>query len=416
MQEATYSFVVEKFMEYCRIASQSDPARNSTVPSTPQQFEIAELVAKDLRDLGAQDVRVTENAYVFASWPASEGRESAPTLGLCCHLDTAWQANGDPVRPTVHRYEGGELHIGNGVVLSPEVNPELNHMIGWDLITTDGTSILGADDKAGVAEVVALLKRLKEDPSLEHPRLAIAFVPDEEIAHGAALLDVEEFGARWAYTIDGGGLGEFGYECFNACGVTIRAQGVSVHTGTAKGVLINAAESIMQFNAMLPPLERPEYTEGYEGFYYLSGVRGDCVSARAEYIIRDHDAQKFQERIETMRKAVQDFNAQRGSEVLSIEVTQQYRNMAEIITLPQNQLIVDHARSAFAAQGVEMMALPIRGGTDGAQLSFRGLPCANLSAGYYNAHGYMEFSPIPELETMVDVLVTLVGLYAGEEG
>jgi len=411
------SDVVDRFIKYCKVASQSNPLTADKVPSTESQFEMAEVIAADLREVGALDIKVDEHAYVTAHWPASPGCEDLPTLGFCTHLDTAWQSFGDVVRPQIKHYEGGKLHIGTDregreVWISPETNPHLEHMVGWDLVTSDGTSLLGGDDKAADAMCLSLMKRLKDDPTLPHPRLAFSFVPDEEIGHGAALLDLDEFGASWGYTIDAGPLGEFCYETFNAAEACVRAHGLSVHTGTAKGLMINASEAIMRFHELIPPAERPEFTEGYDGFYYLERMQGDCEDALADYIIRDHNQAKVEARKQLMRSAVDLVNQQFGQEVLSIEIHDQYHNLADVVTLPENAHLIENARKAYASIGKEMFCIPMRGGTDGSQLSFRGFPCANLSACYYNAHGVREFVPIPELEAMVDMLVTLVGLYA----
>ena len=411
------SDVVDRFIKYCKVASQSNPLTADTVPSTKCQFDMARVIVEDLEELGAEDVRMDDHAYVTAHWPASEGCEDLPTLGFCCHIDTAWQSYGDPVHPQIKRYEGGKLTIGTGrdgreVWVSPETNRPLEHMVGWDLITSDGTSLLGGDDKAGDAMCLSLMKRLKDDPSLPHPRLAFSFVPDEEIGHGAALLDLDEFGARFGYTIDGGPLGEFCYETFNAAEACVRATGISVHTGTAKGVMINASEAIMRFHQLIPASERPEFTEGYDGFYYLERMEGNCEAALADYIIRDHDQAKVESRKQLMRTAVDLVNQQFGSEVLSIDIHDQYHNLADIVTLPENAHLIENARKAYASIGQEMTCIPMRGGTDGSQLSFRGFACANLSACYYNAHGVREFVPVPELEAMVDMLVDLVARYA----
>ena len=321
------------------------------------------------------------------------------------------------MRPRVVRYEGGELALGTGrdgrsVALSPAMNPELERMVGEELVVTDGTSLLGGDDKAGVAECVALLARLRDDPSLPHPRLALAFVPDEEIGHGAALLDLSAFGAAYGYTIDGGPFGEFCYETFNAVEALVRANGVSVHTGTAKGKMVNASEALIRFHQLLPAAERPEFTEGYDGFFYLERIEGSCEEASSDYIIRDHDWSQVERREKIMRDAAALVNAQMGADVVSVEFKDQYRNLAEVICRPEYAHLIENARAAYAAVGQEMFCVPMRGGTDGSQLSFRGFPCANLSAGYYNAHGVREFVPVRELERMVDVLQGLVALYA----
>ena len=397
--------------------SQSNPLTADKVPSTPEQFDIAKVIADDLRELGAEDVEVDEHAYVTAHWPASAGSEDKPCLGFCCHIDTAWQSFGNPVHPEVKHYEGGKLVIGKDrsgreVAVSPETNPRLSQMVGYDIVTTDGTSLLGGDDKTGDAAVVSLLARLKADPTLPHPRLAVSFVPDEEIGHGAALLDLKKFGADFGYTIDGGPLGEFCYETFNAAEAKVRARGLSCHTGTAKGMMINASEAIMRFHQLLPAAERPEYTEGYDGFYYLERMSGDCETASADYIIRDHDQAQVERRKDLMRRAVEMVNEQIGDDVLTIQIEDQYHNLADVVTLPENAHLIENARKAYEAIGCKMECIPMRGGTDGSQLSFRGFPCANLSGCYYNAHGVREFVPVPELEALVDILEHLVALYA----
>lgn len=397
--------------------SQSNPLTADKVPSTPEQFDIAKVIADDLRELGAEDVEVDEHAYVTAHWPASAGSEDKPCLGFCCHIDTAWQSFGNPVHPEVKHYEGGKLVIGKDrsgreVAVSPETNPRLSQMVGYDIVTTDGTSLLGGDDKTGDAAVVSLLARLKADPTLPHPRLAVSFVPDEEIGHGAALLDLKKFGADFGYTIDGGPLGEFCYETFNAAEAKVRARGLSCHTGTAKGMMINASEAIMRFHQLLPAAERPEYTEGYDGFYYLERMSGDCETASADYIIRDHDQAQVERRKDLMRRAVEMVNEQIGDDVLTIQIDDQYHNLADVVTLPENAHLIENARKAYEAIGCKMECIPMRGGTDGSQLSFRGFPCANLSGCYYNAHGVREFVPVPELEALVDILEHLVALYA----
>ena len=417
MSVSERSDVIERFVRYCAIASQSDPLNAQEVPSSKSQFAMAEEVARDLRELGALDVDVDEHCYVVAHWPASAGAEGLPTLGFCCHLDTAWQSWGDPVHPLVRTYGGGEFVIGTGrdgreVTISEATNPRLAGLVGTELVTADGTSLLGGDDKAAVAMCLSLLRRLREDPTLPHPRLAFAFVPDEEIGHGAALLDLEAFGAAWGYTIDAGPLGEFCYETFNAAEANVRARGFSVHTGTAKGQLVNAAEAIMRFNQLLPPAERPEFTEGYDGFFYLERMSGDCEEASADYIIRDHDQAKVEHRKQLMCDAAALVNAQLGREVVTVQTHDQYHNLADVVCLPQNAHLIERAREAYEAIGVQMRPVPMRGGTDGSQLSFRGFPCANLSACYYNAHGVREFVPVAELEAMVDMLQVLVGLYA----
>jgi tripeptide aminopeptidase len=388
------SDVVDRFVRYCEVASQSDPLNAAEVPSTKSQFDIARVIADDLTELGAADVELDDHAYVTAHWPASAGCEDLPCLGFCCHIDTAWQAKGDEVHPRIVHYEGGPLVMGtvdgHEVSCDPTTNPELDGLAGGDIVTTDGTSLLGGDDKAGDAEVMSLLARLKADPSIPHPPLALSFVPDEEIGHGAALLDLDRWGATWGYTLDNPGMAEFSYECFNAAEAKVRATGLSVHTGNAKGIMINASEAVMRFHQLIPAQEKPEYTEGYDGFYYVERIEGNCEEALADYIIRDHDSDRFAARKRLMENACAYVNELFGTEVH----------------------LVDNARTAFGDHGYDMRIVPMRGGTDGAQLCFRGLPCPNLPAGYHNAHGPKEFVPVRELEDMVDVLQTLVGLYA----
>lgn len=409
------SDVLDRFVKYCSVTSQSNPLTSDQVPSTPTQHEMAQVVADDLRELGAEDVCVDDHAYVTAKWPASEGCENLPRLCLCAHLDTAWQTKGENVHPHVVHYEGGRLVMGTvdgeEIYCDTSTNPELERMKGWDIVVSDGSTLIGGDDKAGVAEAISLLARFRDDPTLPHPALAVAFVPDEEIGHGAALLDLASLDCKWGYTLDGGPLGEFSYECFNAAEANVRARGISVHTGTAKGIMVNASEAIMRFHQLLPAAERPEYTEGYDGFFYLERMSGDCEYAQADYIIRDHDEAIFNRRKRLIERACEQVNEELGDTYLSVEIHDTYRNMADVI-LDGNEHLVENARRAFEACGYEMKIIPMRGGTDGAQLCYRGLPCPNMSAGYYNAHGVREFVPVPELEGMVDVLQALVGLYA----
>lgn len=417
MAVSEVSDVVERLMRYCSIPSPSDALSQSEVPSSPEQHTMSACIADDLRELGAEDVSIDEHAYVIAHWPASVGSENLPTLGFCCHVDTVRQAHNAPVCPQIVTYQGGRCVIGhdsegNEVAIGPKTNPQLAQMVGEQLICADGSTLLGGDDKAGCAEIISLLARLKDNPSLPHPRLAVAFVPDEEIGHGASLLDLERFGARWGYTIDGGPMGEFCYETFNAAEAHLKARGVSVHTGTAKGLMINAAECLMHYNELLPAQDRPEYTEGRDGFYYLERISGNCEAATADYIIRDHDAAKFAQRKQLMQNAVDYFNQRIDAEVLSIDIHDQYHNLADIVLLPENVPLIERAHAAYKTVGYEMKCIPMRGGTDGSQLSFRGFACANLSACYYNAHGPMEFVPVGELESMVDMLQELVALYA----
>ena len=414
MTETASPDVLERFLRYVQVDTQSADEHCDRVPSTDIQFDLARLLADELGQLGARDVTVTEHAYVTAWIPASVGCEDRPRLGLIAHIDTTEQAPGFGVKPHVLTYEGGPLVCGvvDGapVQIGPDKLPQLDELVGEELVCTDGTTLLGADDKAGVAEIMALVARLADDPSLPHPELGICFCPDEEIGHGASLLDIEDFGCTYAYTVDGGPLGELEWECFNACEATVRFQGFSIHPGDAKGRMVNAGELFHRFHGLLPAAQRPEYTEGYEGFYYLEGVSATVEHATARYIIRDHDAEQFQRKIDLMLQAAAFVNAEEGCERVTVDIKQQYRNMAEVVA--EHPELISQAQKAFSAAGVEPRVLPIRGGTDGAQLSFRGLPCPNLSTGVYCCHGVNEFIPVSSLVKMVDVLEKLVELFA----
>ncbi len=410
----TTSDVLERFMRYVQVPTQSADEHSDQVPSSAIQFDLARMLEAELLELGARDVRVSEHAYVTAWIPASPGAEGRPRLGLIAHLDTTEVVSGFGVKPHIVSYEGGDLVCGTvdgaPVSIGPDTLPVLLDLVGEDLVCTDGTTLLGADDKAGIAEIMALVARLLADPSLPHPEIAVCFCPDEEIGHGAALLDLEDFGCAYAYTVDGGPIGEIEWECFNACEATVRCRGRSIHPGDAKDKMINASNVLTAFHALLPAHMRPEHTEGYEGFIHLEGFSGTCEHATGRYIIRDHDAAKFEEKIALMRRAADFINAELGAERVTVEIKQQYRNMAEAIAAHPE--LIDTAREAFAATDIEPRVIPIRGGTDGAQLSFRGLPCPNLSTGGYCCHGVHEFVPVSSLERMVDVLQELVARFA----
>ena len=406
--------VLNRFLRYVQVDTQSADEHCDQVPSTSIQFNLANMLADELRKLNACNVTVSEHAYVTAWIPASAGAEKRPRLGLIAHLDTTEQAPGFGVKPHIVTYKGNELVCGTvdgrNIAIGPNLLPALNDLVDEELVCTDGTTLLGADDKAGVAEIMALVARLAEHPELPHPSIGVCFCPDEEIGHGAELLDIPAFGCEYAYTVDGGPIGELEWECFNACEAIIQFQGFSIHPGDAKGRMVNAGELFHRFHSLLPAAQRPEYTEGYDGFYYLEGVSATVEHATARFIIRDHDAAKFQAKIDQMERAVAFMNAECGQERVTVAIKQQYRNMAEVVAkYPE---LIDEAREAFAAAGVEARVLPIRGGTDGAQLSFRGLPCPNLSTGAYCCHGVNEFIPVSSLVKMVDVLQELVARFA----
>ena len=408
------SDVLERFLRYVQVDSQSDPDNEQVTPSTPRQHEMARVLGEELRELGLADVSVDDHAYVTATLPASVGAESAPALMLCAHIDTAPDAPASGVRPRVVRYEGGPLVAGvvDGapVQTTPEQVPDLVKFVGQDIVVTDGTTLLGADDKAGVAEICALLARLVADPALPHPMLKIAFVPDEEIGHGASLLDLDALGAAFGYTVDGETLGEFNYECFSACEATVRVRGVMVHPGSAKDVMVNAITVASEFERLVPAWERPEHTCGREGFYHPTDIEGSASELTLKYILRDFDGEKFAAREACLRGIAALLNERYGAGTVTVEVRQQYRNMAEHFA--GKEFLVDYAMDANREAGIEPSIVAVRGGTDGAQLTFRGLPCPNLATGGYNAHSVREFIPVPSMEATVNMLERLVAKFA----
>ena len=414
---ANYPEVAERLIRYCEVASQSDPHNEVEVPSAPRELEMAAVLAADLRELGASDVRQDSHAYVTAQIPASAGAEHLPALGLIAHLDTSPDAPAEGVRPQVVRYEGGALVAGEvdgaRIETTPEQCPYLDEFIGEDIVCTDGRTLLGADDKAGVAAIMTLAHRLLERPALPHPRIAIAFVPDEEIGHGAELLDLEQFGAAWAYTVDGEELGEFNYECFNARAATVRFHGVVTHPGTAKDKMVNAISLTAEFLGMLPAAESPEHTEGREGFYHPMEIEGTTAEASLAFILRDFDTDGIEAREQRLRAIAAFMNARYGEGTVDVEVQRQYRNMAEHFA--DQPFLVQNALAAYEAAGVEPRVVPVRGGTDGAQLTFRGLPCPNIATGATQIHSVREFVPVRALETTVDILQHLVALFAVEQ-
>lgn len=409
------SDVLERFMRYVQVDSQSDPDNMGETPSTPCQHEMARVLGEELRSIGCADVVVDEHAYVTGTLPASAGAEKCPALMLCAHIDSSPDAPAAGVRPHVVRYEGGALVAGvvdgEPVQTTPDQVPDLERFIGQDIVCSDGTTLLSADDKAGVAEICALLARLAANPELPHPAIKVAFVPDEEIGHGASLLDVEAFGARWGYTVDGEALGEFNYECFSASEATVRVRGVMVHPGSAKGVMVNAITVASEFEQLVPAAERPEHTEGREGFFHPTDISGTASEVTLTYIVRDFEAADFARREQLLRDAAAFLNARYGEGTVSVSVREQYRNMAEKFG-PSERCLVDFALEANREVGIEPSLVAARGGTDGAQLTFRGLPCPNIATGGYNAHSVREFIPVRNLELTVDLLERLVAKFA----
>ena len=373
----------ERFLNYVPVYTRSDET-SETMPSTKRQFDLARLLAEELRQLGVEDAAVSDTCCVYGSLPATPGREKDPALGFLSHMDTA-DYEAETVRPRLHPdYDGGPVAL-EGRTLSPEMFPHLPQLRGQTLITASGDTLLGADDKAGIAEIMTMVEELA---TLPHGKIAVAFTPDEEIGRGTEGFDVERFGADFAFTVDGGAAGEIEYENFNACDCVFTFHGVDVHPGSAKHVMVNALLLAQEAAAMVPAVETPRDTEGYEGFYHLLHAEGCVARATLRYLIRDHDGEKFQARKETLRAIERAIREKWGPESVTLEIRDQYRNMAEIIR--QYPWLLERAERAARAVGLEPKTLPIRGGTDGANLSFRGLPCPNLGTGGYAFHGPYE--------------------------
>ena len=396
----------ERFLRYVKINTTSDE-NGQGCPSAACEWELARLLADEMRAMGVSNVRLDAHAYVYGEIPAN--CEHAPAIGLIAHMDTVDCVPTVPMRARiVANYNGGAVTLENGDVLDPAMFPEIVSAKGKDLIVTDGVTLLGADDKSGIAEILTACEQLLADPSIPHGKIMIGFTPDEEIGSGAEHFDVAGFGADFAYTIDGGALGSIEYENFNAAAGHVVVHGVSVHPGSAKNKMRNAALVAMEFNAMLPAVERPEYTEGYEGFYHLCGMQGECERATMEYIIRDHDRAKFEAKKEAFLRIGRYLNDKYGEGTVEVSVKDSYANMREVIE-PRKD-IIRLAERAYRAIGAEPFDEAIRGGTDGARLSFMGLPCPNLATGGMNCHGRFECIAVQDMDAMADMLVKLVSL------
>lgn len=397
--------ITDRFLRYTAFDTQSDEHARS-MPSTPGQMRFAESLTEELKALGLHDVSLDENGYVMATLPANTSRADVPVIGFIAHMDTSPDMSGRDVKPHIVAYAGGDIVLNEslGIVLSPDVFPELNHYVGQELIVTDGTTLLGADDKAGVAAIVSAMEYLLAHPEVEHGTVRIAFTPDEEIGRGADRFDVARFGCFGAYTVDGGELGELEYENFNAAQAVVTLRGRNIHPGSAKGRMINASLVAMQLNDMLPPAKRPETTEGREGFFHLTEMAGSVEEAQLTYIIRDHDRALFEKKKETLREAVRRIHAT-YPECCTLDMRDQYYNMREVID--RRPELIQWARQAMEAAGVTPIERPIRGGTDGARLSFMGLPCPNLFAGGMNFHGRYEYLPVPSLQKSMETIIHL---------
>lgn len=400
----------ERFLNYVKIHTTSDENSNTT-PSTRRQFDLAEILAEEMKKLGVKDVRVDENCYVYGAIPAIPGYEDKPAIGLIAHLDTAPDFCGEHVNPQIYRnYNGEDVTLGDsGKVLSVKTFPHLKELKGRTLITTDGTTLLGADDKAGIAEIMTVAEELLKG-TMPHGKVCIAFTPDEEVGSGADKLDIPAFGARYAYTADGGCENEIVYENFNASEAVFKIRGFNIHPGEARNKMINAALVGMEINSMLPNLETPAHTELYEGFFHLCEMEGTVENATLQYIIRDHSAASFEARENTLKHIEKIMNEKYGQGTVKLEIHEQYRNMIEKVA-PCMQL-VDYAKDAIRELGMEPNTDPIRGGTDGAQLSFRGLPCPNLGTGGYAFHGPYEHITAEGMDTAVHVMLGILKRFA----
>lgn len=403
--------LVERFLKYVSFDTQSSEETEVT-PSTPEQMVFAKYLKEELESLGLEDITLDEHGYLFATLPANIDKP-IPTIGFIAHMDTSPDMSGKDVSPRiVQNYDGSDIVLcaEENVVLSPSQFPELLDHKGEDLIVTNGKTLLGADDKAGIAEIVSAIVYLKEHPEIKHGKIRIGFNPDEEIGLGAHKFDVEKFGCDWAYTMDGGEVGELEFENFNAASAKITFKGRNVHPGYAKNKMINSIRVANRFCAMLPAHETPEHTEGYEGFYHLISFNGDVEQTTVAYIIRDHDRARFESRKKKIERFVSEINAEYGEGTATLELRDQYYNMREKIEPVMH--IIDTAFAAMEAVGVKPNVKPIRGGTDGAQLSFKGLPCPNIFAGGLNFHGRYEFAPIQNMEKAMKVVVKIAELVA----
>ena len=397
--------VLERFLKYVTINSTSD--ENSTcIPSTNIQFNLAKLLKEHLTELNLSDVVLDDNCYLYATLDASQGCENLPTIGLIAHMDTCPDVSGENVKPQIIKYMGQDVEIGNGKILSNNDFEFLDNLIGEDLIVTDGSTLLGSDDKAGIAEIISAVEYLTSHPEIKHGKIKIAFTPDEEIGRGADCFDVEGFNADFAYTIDGGEIGEIEYENFNAASAKIEINGVNIHPGAAKNKMRNAILIANEFINMLPPAQTPANTEKYEGFYHVSDIKGNESKCVIDMIIRDHDLNKFKDKKTYIKNIVNYINNKYSTDTISAQISDSYYNMFEKVK--PHMHIIERAQKAFSKCNIEPKIVAIRGGTDGARLSYMGLVCPNLSTGGYNMHSIYECIPISSLEKMVNVIVELV--------
>lgn len=401
----------QRLITYAKIDTQSDE-NSPTTPSTEKQWDLLRLLEGQLREIGMEDIELDENGYLFATLPANTNKD-VPTIGFLAHVDTATDFTGSNVKPqVVENYDGGDIVLNEelNIVLSPEQFPSLKNYIGDTLITTDGTTLLGADDKAGIAEIMTAMEYLLQHPEIEHGKIRVGFTPDEEIGRGPHKFDVERFNADYAYTIDGGPLGELNYETFNGASAKITIHGNNIHPGTAKGQMVNSLKIAMELHNMLPEKEAPEYTEGYEGFYHLLSIQGDVEKTSMYYIIRDHDRETFENRKNTMRQIVKNLQEKYGKETIHLELEDQYYNMKEKIEPVWE--VVENAKEAMRRLGIEPKITPVRGGTDGSQLSYMGLPTPNIFAGGENMHGKYEYVSVETMEKATKTIIEIAKIFA----
>lgn len=403
--------LIDRFFSYITVDTESDP-ESKTTPSTEKQWNLANALADELKGIGMKNVSIDGNAYIMATLPSNVDHE-VPVIGFISHFDTSPDFTGAHVKPQiVENYDGGDiiLNAENNIVLSPKEFDDLLLYKGQTLITTDGTTLLGADDKAGIAEIVSAMEYLIKHPEIKHGEIRVGFTPDEEIGRGAHKFDVEKFGAEWAYTVDGSQVGELEYENFNAAGAVITVQGKIVHPGYAKGKMVNSMYIATEYLNSLPRMETPEHTEDREGFFHLHTLEGSVDSTKLQYIIRDHNMKHFEARKEVMRKLARELNSQYEKEVVTVEIKDQYFNMREKIEPVMH--IVDIAEEAMKQAGISPLIKPIRGGTDGSQLSYMGLPCPNIFAGGHNFHGRYEYVPLESMQKAIEVIVNIAQLTA----
>ncbi|WP_167611702.1 peptidase T [Maribellus sediminis] len=399
--------VVERFISYAKQYTTSDP-ESTSYPSTDRQLVFMKKLVEELKGIGLEDVEMDKYGYVTATIPAN-GVENSPVVGFIAHVDTSPDFSGENVNPQIiEDYDGSPVKLKNGVVIDPKEFPEILNYKGQDIITADGTTLLGADDKAGVAEIVTAADILRNTKSFKHGKIRVAFTPDEEIGKGTDFFDVKRFGADFAYTLDGGEIGELEYENFNAAGAKIKISGRSVHPGSAKNKMINALNVANQLISMLPATQRPEHTEKFEGFFHLLSLSGNVEKAEMQYLIRDHSAEKFKQKKKLLKKVVKLINAEYGKEIVDLKMEDQYYNMLEKIKPVMH--VIDIAEEAMKLSDVEPKIKAIRGGTDGARLSYDGLPCPNIFAGGHNFHGPYEFVPIPSMLKSVEVILNIAQL------